>query len=115
MFGQHLLKRGLITEEQLDHALEEQRAATVSIGRLAHAHGHMSAEEVVKVLEQQVREELPFEELAVRSRFLTEEVRDRLVALHEDSRRPLGEWLVELGVLEPDVVKEELERFHRGR
>lgn len=113
MFGQHLLQRGLITEEQLDHALEEQRSATVSLGRLAHAHGHMSAEEVVRVLEQQATEPLPFEELAVRNRYLTEEVRDRLLALAHDHRKPLGEWLVELGILDERVVKEELERFHR--
>lgn len=115
MFGQHLLARGLVTEEQLELALAAQRRATPSIARLAHAHGHMSAEEVVRVLEQQERESLSFEELAVRNRYLTPEVRDWLVTLHRDSRRPLGDWLVELGILDAEMVKEELSDYLRSR
>jgi type IV pilus assembly protein PilB len=52
--GQILLEHGLLTEEQLDHALEEYRTAPKSLGRVLIDLGYIREQDLVRSLAEQV-------------------------------------------------------------
>jgi type IV pilus assembly protein PilB len=52
--GQILLEQGLLTEEQLDHALEEHRNTPKSLGRVLIDMGYIRERDLVRALAEQV-------------------------------------------------------------
>jgi hypothetical protein len=111
VFGVHLVRKGILTEEQVMQALERQRGSTVSLGRLAFEHGYMDLDGVVAVLDRQRSEGGRFGELAVKMALLTEPQRDELLALQSRARLPLGQVLAEMGLVAPEVLATELDEY----
>lgn len=56
--GEYLLEQGLITKEQLEKALEEQKKTGVKLGQILIERGYVKPEDIGKVLERQSK--LPY-------------------------------------------------------
>ena len=65
MFGEHVVRKGLLTRRRLLEVLEQQETSKVPVGRLAIQLGLLSIEQVVEVLGRQSAEKRLFGELAV--------------------------------------------------
>jgi len=116
MFGKHLVDRGLLTERQLLDALETQSSKRASIGRIAFELGVLDLDQVLEVIAKQESGggTLRFCAQAVTLGFLTSDQRLELLAAQEDSRIPLGQILVTMGLLSPDRVTQELDDYEEN-
>lgn len=110
MFGKHLVDRGLLTESQLLDALETQSSTRPSIGRIAFELGYLDLDQMVEVMAEQEagNGKLRFCAQAVALGYLTNEQRHELLATQQDSRIPLGQTIVTMGLLSSDEVAQEL-------
>ena len=115
MFGKHLIARGLLTEQQLLQALEQQGSLRPSIGRLAFERGFLDLDQVVAVIDAQAKSELRFCALAVEMRFLTTPQREALLAAQAEARLPLGQVLAMMGVVPADTLEEELDAYNDAK
>ena len=98
-FGEYLVSRKLVTDEQLSKALELQRASMRPMGKFAKKLGYISRKDNVRVLLEHIKGNKRYGDLAVEMGFLTEEqVRD---VLETQSREGvmLGKILVQEGAL----------------
>ena len=111
MFGKYLVERGLLTEEQLLEALEQQRTMRPSIGRLALEHRLLDLDQVVEVIERQATSPMRFCALAVELGFLTPAQREELLVAQSEAHTPLGQVLAATGALPIDVLEDSLERY----
>lgn len=117
MFGKYLVDRGLLTEAQLLAALEMQSSARPSIGRLAFELDLLDLDQVLEVIAAQDASggKLRFAAQAVDLGMITNDQRLQLLAAQEEARIPLGQTLVTMGILPPDVVAQELSDYEDGR
>lgn len=98
-FGNYLLSREYVTQEQLFAAIQKQSDQHVRLGTLAISAGLMTASEVDYVVIQQTHEDKKFGELAIELGYLTnEQVLDLLKSQNPDFLL-LGQILVDDGVL----------------
>ncbi len=111
MFGQHLLHKGLITEEQLIKALDHQLHSRVWLGRLAFEDELLDLDQVVEILARQDVTKKLFGEVAVELGHLTSAQRDHLLEVQKLRSPRLGQVLAELGLFSVDVLEEELEAY----
>ncbi len=113
MFGKHLVDRGLLSEKQLLDALEKQSSTRSAIGRIAFEMGLLDLDQVLEVIAEQESGDgsLRFCAQAVSLGFLTSDQRLELLAAQGDSRIPLGQTLVTMGLLSPDKVAQELDDY----
>ncbi|MCD6417756.1 response regulator [bacterium] len=112
-FGQYLLEKGYVTEEQLLNALEYQNSRIMRIGEIAINKGFMTPEEVEQVNLEQRRTDKFFGELAVNMGFLTDEQLEKVINIQKHNHIYLGEALVKLGFLSKGQLKHYLDEFHR--
>jgi CheY-specific phosphatase CheX len=104
-FGQFLLERGEIDEQQLRGALDLMEQENQTIGELAVAEGFATVAECRRVHGEQRRKDLPFGELAVQMGVLNNVELDELLELQRQNRLPLAGALVRLDVLPADRVR----------
>ena len=112
-FGQYLINRGLVMEDDIPHALDIQRKQTEAIGKIAQSEGMLTPEQVVKVLATQSDKPIFFGEAAIWLGFMTAEDLDRLLKKQARNRKPIGEILVDMGVLDKTVLKRELKNYQK--
>ena len=70
-FGNYLLSRNYVTQEQLFDAMQKQASQRIRLGTLAISDGLMTAEEVDNVVIQQTHEDKKFGELAIELGYLS--------------------------------------------
>ena len=96
-FGNYLSKRGIITHEQLFHAMDLLSTAHVKIGTLAINEGYMTASEVENVIILQTHKDKRFGQLAMEEGYLTQEQLDDLLEKQLPTFFLLGQILVDEG------------------
>ena len=72
-FGNYLLSKGYITNEQLFEALQEKSQKHTKLGTLAIHSGLMTAAEVDAVIVEQTHQDKRFGELTIEMGYLTDE------------------------------------------
>jgi hypothetical protein len=115
-FGLHLKKKGIISAEELVAALELQQESLVPIGQLALEEGILSARDIFEILRAQ--SESPserFGELAIEMGLLTRDELTSLLMIQADRRRPIGDILVEQGVLGERQLAVELAAYREAQ
>ena len=108
-FGLYLTKKGVITAEQLVAALERQHSKLVPIGQLAMEEGVLSARDVFDILRCQC--DWPhdrFGDMAVNLGLLSQPELERLLIIQAERKPPLTDIFVQLGVLTPGRIDDEL-------
>ena len=110
-FGQYLLEKGRISNEQLLDAVDYQNSTNARLGTLAVERGVLSEDQVRHVNAQQKTTDRLFGDMAVDLGYLTPDQLADLVEIQKSSRLFLGEALVEKGFLTADEVDRELAQF----
>lgn len=110
-FGQYLLEKGRITNEQLLEAVEYQNSTNARLGTLAIERGLLSEDQVRHVNQQQKTTDRLFGDLAVDLGYLTPDQLADLVEIQKTSRLFLGEALVEKGFMTAEELERELALF----
>lgn len=72
IFGNYLVKKNLITQEQLKDVLNEQKKVRVKLGLIAVAEGLMSKEDADRVNRLQAQMDKRFGDIAISKGYLTE-------------------------------------------
>lgn len=115
-FGMYLMRRGVISAEQLVDALEEQADRQPPLGQIAIEEGALSVRDVFEVLRAQSESSSNrFGDVAMERGLLTRRQIADLLMLQADRVRPLSEILIDLGAVDPAIVEAELEAYRRDR
>jgi len=101
-FGRFLLRKGIITEDQLLDAVNYQKEMNRRIGAVAVERKLLTKKQVESVLEEQKKVDMPFGEIAVGLKYLTRKKLDDLLFLKNVNHVYLGEALLTKGYLTPD-------------
>lgn len=99
-FGNYLLSRGVVTKEQLIHAMQQKSSEHIKLGTLAIHAGYMTAGEVDQVIILQTHQDKRFGELAIREGYLTELQVAELLRSQNPDFLLLGQVLVEDGIID---------------
>lgn len=114
-FGQFLLEKGIIDEDELRTALEYQQRRVVRIGDLAVQKGLLTREQAEQINIEQRRTDKFFGELAISLGFLTKEQVDKLITIQKNNHIFLGDALVELRFLTKEELEKYLYEFHQSQ
>lgn len=115
LFGEFLVDKGLVDEETLVIALDQQRQVNSPLGQVALKAGLISKKDLYRILTEQRRPESrdkSFGLIALELDILTVEQVDLLVAQQSESNLMLGEILVEEGALSKNQLLQCLEEFY---
>ena len=111
LFGEYLLKKGLVTKEQLLQAIEHQKNNWAPIGKVAITKKLITIKQVFEILDKQVDSPKKFGEIAVDLGYLTPEDVDRLLVIQRETNPHIGEVLVTLKYLNHEVLVKEVFNF----
>jgi hypothetical protein len=109
----NLIKRGLVSIDQMLAAVKRQRLSRVPIGRVAVEQGKMSMSEVFAVLKEQADDPRPFGQLAIELNFLSEDDLNLLLFIQNKRRQPLSEILIAMGCVDRGEVDAESRLLHQ--
>ena len=110
-FGLHLVRRGLITEDQLYEALNQQASETPPIGKIA-LHSHvLTMKEVMTILESQLEKPRLFGELAIDLGYLDDSAIADLLARQRAVRPSLESILTGAGIMDLESLEREMQLF----
>jgi hypothetical protein len=98
-FGNYLLSRGVVTQEQLFSAMERMEQYYMRLGTLAIHEGYMTSSEVDEVIIEQTHANRKFGELAVELGYLTNDQVIDLLHMQRIDYLLLGQTLVDDGVI----------------
>jgi hypothetical protein len=110
-FGQFLINKDLITEEDLNEALWLQRKATPPIGKLSVRGKKLSIKQVNRILSAQIDTAKKFGAVAIELGYLVQEDVDELLLIQKTSRPKLGEILIQMGKIDRSRLGIELIKF----
>ncbi len=112
MFGAFLVSRGVASKSQIVQALDIQARAQRHIGDLAMDEQRMNSTQVFEVLtEQKENPGQRFGVIAVRMGYIKPNDVQELLNKQRSCRRPIGEILVEMGVVTADQLQRELKAY----
>lgn len=112
-FGQYLVARGIITQAQLQEALEYQAGTNRRIGELAVEQGHLTEEQVAEILAEQATRDLSFGVIALEKGLLRRSVLHDLLFAQNIKSVYVGEALVHKGFADMETIGRELNEFSR--
>lgn len=98
-FGNFLLNRGILSAEELVHAMEKQASVHLKLGTIAIHEGLLTAPEVDNIVIMQTHKDKKFGEIAIEEGYLTEEQVDKLLSSQKPDYLLLGQILIEDGKL----------------
>ncbi|RKZ30410.1 hypothetical protein DRQ33_07885 [bacterium] len=112
-FGQFLLEKGCITQEQLFKALQYQQVEDATkIGEIAIQMKLMTPKQVERVHQEQRLTDKYFGELAISMGYITEQQLKTMIKIQKNNHIFLGQALVELGFLTKQQIQDYLREFH---
>ncbi|MBF0345186.1 MAG: cyclic nucleotide-binding domain-containing protein [Nitrospirae bacterium] len=112
-FGSYLIRKRLISEEDMLDALRYQSEQTPSFIDTAIKRRHLDMKQVYEILTHQGHTDLSFEEMAIQRQYLTPQQVNELNEERERVRPPIGEILVHSNKLSRDVMLRELDNFNK--
>ena len=117
MFGEFLLGQGLVKEEELVSALDEQQQNKMPMGQMAVQKGFLDSKALFKVLTEQrkkVRDANDFGKLALEMGFLNQGQVDELIESQNTTNELLGNLLVAKGVLPREKLVQVLRDYNKA-
>lgn len=111
--GQFLLRRGIVSEEQLLAAVYYQKDVNELIGDIAVRRQYLTPDDVEAILQAQRDSELPFGQIAVDQGRLSPQQRESLVQAQAMGYVFLGEALLAKGFITADTFIEAINEFTR--
>ncbi|WP_420264935.1 Crp/Fnr family transcriptional regulator [Candidatus Magnetominusculus dajiuhuensis] len=112
-FGNYLLKKKLIAEEDILYALKYQSEKTPPFIEAALNMDCLDMKKVYEILTMQTNTDLSFEETALAKGYLTRAQVTEILNEREKVRPHIGEILVNMGTISEDVMVSELKSFRQ--
>lgn len=113
-FGHYLLNHAVITNEQLQKALELQQSVHVKFGVIAVDLGMMTSAQVDEVHEKQKQMDKRFGEIAIELGYLTDAQVDTLISHQKQSHLYLAQALVDLEIMTMDEFSQALHDYKKA-
>lgn len=110
-FGQYLLEKGRVSNQQLLAAVEHHNGKNLRIGAISVNMGFLTDDQVIDVLERQRTTDKLFGELAVGLGYLGIGQLQEVLDEQRKSRIFIGEAFVALGILDREQLDNELVQF----
>lgn len=110
-FGEFLVKKGLISQEERDDALAIQNAVNFRLGIMANIQEIITIGQIFDVLEYQKGSGEKFGEVARNLNLMDEDQLRKLLQSQEQLRMKVGEILVGLMYLKKEEMEAALEHF----
>ena len=110
-FGQYLINRGKVSEEDILDALDIQKRQTVPVGKIALAQKILTRKQVLKILNAQADTTKYFGEVAIELGYLSKEDIDKLLKIQNKKRPRIGEILIAMQKIDENTLNEELENY----
>ena len=107
-FGNFLLSKGYITNEQLFDALKEKAQKHAKLGTLAIHSGLMTAAEVDSVIVEQTHQDKKFGELTIEMGYLTDEQVKELLNIQSPDFLLLGQILLDKGIIDNTTLEKSI-------
>lgn len=104
-FGNYLLSKEYITNEQLFDALKEKSQKHTRLGTLAIHSGLMTAAEVDSVIVEQTHQDKKFGELTIEMGYLTNEQVKTLLNIQSPDFLLLGQILLDKGIIDNTTLE----------
>jgi hypothetical protein len=111
-FGQFLLDEQVISEDALHRAIDLATEDNARVGALGVERGYLSEAQVQVIQLEQRRRDVLFADLAVQLDMLTPDQASALLKEQKRRHKPIGEALVELGLLDAAELDDLLDRYH---
>ncbi len=112
-FGQFLIEKDYLTQQQLFNGLEYQREHMSRIGEIAIQKGYMTTKEVEKIVLEQRRTDKLFGEIAILTGLLNFDRLETILTIQKFNHVYLGEALVEAGFLSKGQMDMYLNEYHK--
>ena len=110
-FGEYLVTKKLVTKEDLLHGLVEQMRRVAPPWQIIMEQQLLSVDEILKVIEIQVMENIDFKSAALKAKIWTETVDEAVADAVKLMRIPIGQILVEQGKLTFQQLTEALDEY----
>lgn len=110
-FGNFLLSKGYITNEQLFDALKEKAQKHAKLGTLAIHSGLMTAAEVDSVIVEQTHQDKKFGELTIEMGYLTDEQVKELLNIQSPDFLLLGQILLDKGIIDNTTLEKSIHDY----
>jgi adsorption protein B len=106
--GARLVDQGLITREQLEAALRQQRRTYARLGQLLLDDGAITLDGLEEAVARHQREapDLPLGEFMVERSYITRDALESALARQQEAFQRLGEVLVAMNAIDPDAIGE---------
>ena len=108
LFGKFLLGKGLVSESELQHAINLQRASHPLLGELAVRQHLLSPEQVELINQKQTLQDKRFGDIAQSEGLLSSAQMEDLLRLQKQEHKYIGAILVEEGYLDSEQLLVEL-------
>ncbi len=112
-FGNYLLKKQIISPEQLKEVLRAQESTRVKLGVLAIESGLMNASQVKRIHQEQMTKDMRFGDIAVGAGYMTESQLLELLKKQRESHVLLGQILVDQEILSYESYERLLEKYKK--
>lgn len=99
LFGNYLVRKGLISKEQLAQAIESQKKVRVKLGLIAVSEKLMTVEEAAEVNKLQAVMDKRFGDIAVEKGYLTDDQVGRLLGLQGNQYLTFAQAITDNGFL----------------
>jgi hypothetical protein len=114
LFGEYLIERSVISKEDLVKALIRQLKGTPSITEIIFNYNLRTNEELFDIFSVQSKKKMSFIEAAKELGLWDGPLQTLVGKYISDSRTPLGEVLVQMGVADLDSITHALDEFLAG-
>lgn len=104
-FGNYLLSHGVVTKEQLVHAMQKKASIHLKLGTLAIHAGYMTANEVDQIIILQTHQDKRFGELAISEGYLTQAQVTELLKTQNTDFLLLGQVLLDDEVIDNERLQ----------
>lgn len=111
LFGEFLMKKGLIKKEDILIARHVQQQTNKQIGELAVKQKLLTAQKVQQVLQQQKKSRKKFGEIAIDLKILTRQQIQDLLKYQQNFNIHIGEIFKYEGRLKGEQVEQEIQEF----
>lgn len=113
LFGNYLLNKGYISNQQLKEILSKVETSRPRLGVIALSLGYLKPEDVEKIHAEQQRQNKKFGELAVEMGLLTQQQLDKLLQEQPKEYLVLSQVLVDMGIFSFEELNNVLNEFRK--
>ncbi|MBF0274367.1 MAG: cyclic nucleotide-binding domain-containing protein [Nitrospinae bacterium] len=110
-FGEYLIEKGIVTEEDVLEALKIQEKKTPNIETVSIKLGYLTVKDIFKVFTEKAGSEENFLDVAVTTKFITPEQAIDITDQRRKMRPQLGEALLMLEKIDKTTLEKELKKY----